>query len=84
MARIQVFPGKLIFTETKESISGKVVDGSESTFLGYQIRQRILPRLDDDFQPTGETYRLWEACWGDQSWFAPTLFDIQLRILELG
>jgi len=81
---LRVFPGKLIFTSTKESISGKVVEGSESIFLGYTIRQRVLPKLDDNFQPTRETYKLWEAQWGNQSWFADTLFGIQMRIIELG
>jgi len=81
---IKVFPGKLIFTSTKESISGKVVDGSEGNFLGYTIRQRVLPKLDGNFQPTKETYKLWEAQWGNQSWFADTLFGIQMRVIELG
>ena len=84
MDKMKVFPGKLIFTSTKESISGKVVEGTESIFLGYTIRQRILPKLDGNFKPTKETYRLWEARWDDQSWFADTLYGIQMRILELG
>lgn len=84
MDLVRVFPGKPIFISTKESILGKVVEGSESTFLGYTIRQRILPRLDKHFQPTKETYKLWEACWEDQSWFARTLYGIQMRVLELG
>jgi len=84
MKEIRVFPGELIFTSAKESILGKVVEGSESTFLGYTIRQRIQPKLDSNFQPTRETYKVWEAMWGSQSWFADTLFGIQMRVIELG
>jgi len=84
MDPIKVFPGELIFTSTKESIFGKVVGGTESTFLGYTIRQRLQPKLDSNFQPTRETYKVWEARWGNQSWFADTLYGIQMRVLELG
>ena len=84
MFKMKVFPGKLIFTSTRESILGKVVEGTESNFLGYTIRQRLLPRLDKHLQPTKGTYKMWEAQWCDQSWFADTLYGIQMRILELG
>jgi len=81
---VRVFPRSPIFISTKESILGKVIEGTESTFLGYSIRQRLLPRLDSRFQPTKETYTRWEAQWGDQSWFTDTLYGIQMRVLELG
>ena len=84
MDKIRVFPGKLIFISTKEKILGQVVGGTESTFLGYKLQQRILPRLDSKLRPTKETYQMWEAQWGNQSWFADTLYGIQMRILELG
>ena len=84
MDEVRVFPGSPIFISTKESVLGKVIEGTESTFLGYSIRQRLLPRLDSRLQPTKETYTLWEAQWGVQSWFADTLYGIQMRVLELG
>ena len=84
MDEVRVFPRIPIFISTKESILGKIIEGTESTFLGYSLRQRLLPRLDSKLQPTKETYTRWEAQWGHQSWFADTLYGIQMRVLELG
>lgn len=84
MFKIKVFPGKLIFTSFQESLLGKVIEGTESTFLGYKIQQRVLPILDSKFKLTKHTYKLWEAQWDDQSWFAGTLYGIQMRVIELG
>ena len=84
MFRIPVFPGRFTFTSTKERILGEVVKGSESTFLGYTIRQRILPKLDSKFRPTKKSYKRWEVQWGDHSWFEDTLYGVQMRVLELG
>ncbi len=84
MNLLKIFPGKLIFTSTRKSILGKVVEGSESVFLGYTIRQRILPELDSKLRPTKKTHKVWEIQWGNQSWFEDTLFATQMRVLELG
>ncbi len=84
MDKVRIFPREFILTSTREKLLGRVIGGTESTFLGYSIRQRIVPKLDRYFQPTKETYRIWEVRWGSDSWFADTLYGVQLRVLELG
>lgn len=75
--------GSLVFTKTNRRISGQVVPGTESMFLGVLIRQRELPKLDTNFRPTDTTYTLWEVYIGNHSWFSDSLFGAQLKVVEL-
>lgn len=63
----------LVFTETSESILGRVIEESQRSINGKTVYKRSLPKLGDDFLPTGERYEMWEVREGNMSTFFNTL-----------
>jgi hypothetical protein len=78
VGEIRIIPGKLFFGESNRSIMGKVIKDSEYAFIGFYIRKRLIPVLDDNFNPTDKDYERWEVCLGRQSWFFKTEPDAQI------
>lgn len=80
--RVKIIPGKMFFTETSEPIGGYVIEGTESVFLDFIIRRRSLPKLGDNFKPTGERYELWEVCRSNKSLFSKNEFEAYLKAVD--
>ncbi len=62
--------GNLQFGETTESILGHEI--GRTSCHGILIVKRSLPRLDDNFQPTGKRYELWTIPQGNRVHFYKT------------
>ncbi len=83
MDKVMITTGEMVFTESNQSILGKIVEGTEEQFLGLFIRKRRMPKLDDNFQPTNEYYGKWEIVRGNQSWFLTTKIEAYVMAMEL-
>ena len=79
---MKIIPGKMFFTKTHVSIGGEAIPDSEVYFLGILMRRRRLPRIGEDFIPTGDYYERWEVIRGNQSWFFATKIEAELNIIE--
>ncbi len=75
----------LIFTETHESIGGFIITNTQGMENGCLLEQCSLPKLGDNFLPTGERYTMWTVKHPSYSgtYFFKELWEAQLFTLGI-
>lgn len=81
--RFIIQTGEMTFHASNKSIAGVAIEGSGFWFLGYYIQRRIIPKLDDDFEPTNETYEKWELRCCNESWYYRTIYEAEMKAIDL-